>query len=146
MNIQLPDALTSHPHPIFELAGLEKIAADLAACLPDVGWVALHGDLGAGKTTLVQRLLEKFGVKERVVSPTYSLVEPYTVTERQYFHIDLYRIEAEQDLGELDLPVLVVQGLCLIEWPSVAQKILPNPVASITIKHTNESTRWLTIE
>jgi tRNA threonylcarbamoyladenosine biosynthesis protein TsaE len=146
MNFQLPDSLTVHPHPIYELAGLEKIAADLASCLPDFGWVALHGDLGAGKTTLVQRLLKKFGVKERVVSPTYSLVEPYTVTERQYFHIDLYRIEVEQDLGELDLPVLVVQGLCLIEWPAVAQKILPKPVAKITIRHTEESTRWLIIE
>jgi len=87
--------------------------------------IFLHGDLGAGKTTLVRGLLHALGYAGRVPSPTYTLVEPYEVGSLSLKHLDLYRIA---DPGELAyLGVRELTGTVLIEWPERGAHFLPEP-------------------
>lgn len=96
----------------------------LAATRPPLAVVHLHGDLGAGKSTLARALLRALGVQGPVRSPTYTLVERYPVPGGEAWHLDLYRIA---DAGELDF--LGLDGdeatLWLVEWPERGLGALP---------------------
>ena len=101
----------------------EQATADLgtalAAALPkDFGaWsILLQGDLGAGKSTLARAMLRELGHTGRAPSPTYTLVEPYSFSRGDVYHIDLYRIADANELEFLGWSDLS-DGLKLIEWP-----------------------------
>ncbi len=99
--------------------------------------IFLKGDLGSGKTTFAQIFLKKLGVVTRVKSPTYSLIEPYTTPQRQIYHLDLYRIQDQQELeflGLLDL--LSEQAIFLVEWPHLleALEIAPDLILEFSVK------------
>ncbi len=90
--------------------------------------VALEGELGAGKTTLVGGILRAYGIRGPVRSPTYTLIEPYEVAGdgRQIYHLDLYRLVDPQEVEPLGIRDLLTAGLVLlIEWPSRAAGALP---------------------
>jgi len=74
-----------------------SLAYRIAAQLQPGMIIHLHGDLGAGKTTLVRGVLNSFGYSERVKSPTYTLVEPYHIAGLDLLHFDLYRLQNEQE-------------------------------------------------
>ncbi|GAB1595883.1 tRNA (adenosine(37)-N6)-threonylcarbamoyltransferase complex ATPase subunit type 1 TsaE [Lysobacter claricitrinus] len=113
----------------FELADAEATAAlgrALARTRPARGVLHLHGDLGAGKSTLARALLRELGVTGAIRSPTYTLVERYPIAGGDALHLDLYRIG---DPGELDFlgldPADAV--LWLVEWPERGGAALPAP-------------------
>lgn len=110
-----------------EAATLE-LGAGLARTLSGGGVVYLHGDLGAGKTTLARGLLRAAGVQGTLRSPTYTLMEPYAAGGRSFLHLDLYRLadpsEVEQ-LGLRDYPVETT--VWLVEWPEKGVGFLPRP-------------------
>jgi tRNA threonylcarbamoyladenosine biosynthesis protein TsaE len=89
-------------------------------------WV-FQGEMGAGKTTLIQEILKKHGVKSTEGSPTYSLVNVYdTPSGYPIYHFDLYRLESSQEALDIGLEdMLFDDGLCLIEWPEIIKEILP---------------------
>ena len=103
-------------------AATQALARRLKAALPAEleGWtILLEGELGAGKSTFVRALIHALGHAGPVPSPTYTLVEPYTLGSGSIYHIDLYRVSSEDELeflgwGELD------DGLRLVEWPDRA--------------------------
>lgn len=100
--------------------------------------VFLHGQLGAGKTTLVRGMLRALGVRGAVRSPTYTLIEPYEVhTEgalKRVFHLDLYRLADPDELDYLGWQEMLGEGgLLLIEWPERGAAVLPPPDLSINI-------------
>jgi tRNA threonylcarbamoyladenosine biosynthesis protein TsaE len=102
-------------------------ARRLAAC-PALrhSFVQLHGDLGAGKTTLVRHLLKALGVGTRVKSPTYTVVEPYELAGLDIWHFDFYRFTDPrewEDAGFRD--IFASPGLKLAEWPEKAAGYLP---------------------
>jgi len=104
------------------------LGARLAAALPPRLVIYLEGDLGAGKTTLTRALLHAAGHEGRVRSPTYTLIEPYRLGERAYYHLDLYRLADPEELEYLGLRDLLVEPcVLLIEWPSRGQGMLPPP-------------------
>ncbi|MCY7313589.1 MAG: tRNA (adenosine(37)-N6)-threonylcarbamoyltransferase complex ATPase subunit type 1 TsaE [Pseudoxanthomonas sp.] len=96
----------------------------LAASRPEVAVVHLHGDLGAGKSTLARALLRGLGVQGAIRSPTYALVERYAIPQGEAWHLDLYRIA---DAAELDFLGLdeAEATLWLVEWPERAGSALP---------------------
>ena len=98
--------------------------------------VALEGELGAGKTTLVGGILRAWGISGPVRSPTYTLIEPYEGASRHLYHLDLYRLtdpEEVEPLGIRDL--LMASSVLLIEWPSRAKGALPRMDLTIDIAY-----------
>jgi tRNA threonylcarbamoyladenosine biosynthesis protein TsaE len=97
--------------------------------------VAISGDLGAGKTTLVQAICRGYGVTEEVTSPTYALVHEYAAPRSRVHHLDLYRLEGEADLTNIGWDdVMASGGLVLVEWPERAGARLPGHVP-IDLEH-----------
>lgn len=117
-------------------AAVIEFAAALAPPLSDGGTLYLHGDLGAGKTTLARALIAALGVRGRIKSPTYSLIESYRTDALTIHHLDLYRIA---DAGELEwLGLGDLQdgpSLILIEWPERGGDALPKPDLVIELAH-----------
>jgi len=88
--------------------------------------IYLSGDLGAGKTTLVRGLLRALGFEGRVKSPSYGLIESYTIDGRDIHHLDLYRLGHGEEIAYLGLEDLLDQdSLLLIEWPERGEGWLP---------------------
>ena len=88
--------------------------------------IALTGELGAGKTTLAQAICRGYGVTQPVTSPTYALVHEYAAPRSPVFHIDLYRIERQEDLEQIGWTDIVSSNaLVIVEWPERAGDLLP---------------------
>jgi tRNA threonylcarbamoyladenosine biosynthesis protein TsaE len=105
----------------------------------------LHGDLGAGKTTLVRHLLKALGVQGRIKSPTYAVVEPYELPALNIWHFDFYRFADPrewEDAGFRDL--FASTGLKLAEWPEKAAAMLPMADVDLHIHTLDDETRQVT--
>ncbi len=119
-------------------AATAAFATQLAAALTRVqldACISLHGDLGAGKTTWVRHLLRALGVEGRIKSPTYAVVEPYTVQAGDVWHFDFYRFSDPrewEDAGFRD--IFASPGLKLCEWPDNAAGVMPTPDLDLNIQ------------
>jgi tRNA threonylcarbamoyladenosine biosynthesis protein TsaE len=99
--------------------------------------VALSGELGAGKTTLVQAICRGYGVTERVTSPTFAIVQEYEAPRSRVYHLDLYRLERPSDLTAIGWDEIVsAHALVLIEWPEHAGDRLPLANVPIELTHS----------
>lgn len=98
--------------------------------------ICLYGDLGSGKTTLTQGLARGAGFKGRVVSPTFNLARVYKKGKRSIYHIDLYRVCADET-GDIGLEEYVndPDGICVIEWPEAGGRFYPSDCLDIRLSH-----------
>lgn len=88
--------------------------------------VALNGDLGSGKTTLVRGVLMELGVQGTIKSPTYNLVEHYKISDLDIYHFDLYRLSSIDEWFDLGFDEYFMHNsICFIEWASKAIELLP---------------------
>ena len=110
------------------------LASDLAAALPPDTVLALHGDMGVGKTTFVQGLAQGLGVKEHVTSPTFAIYTVYQGTACKLVHLDAYRLDKETQLEALLLEEYLVSPWCLaVEWPEKTGSWLPKEAWHLTL-------------
>jgi tRNA threonylcarbamoyladenosine biosynthesis protein TsaE len=106
---------------------LQEAAGDLRV------WV-FRGEMGAGKTTLIKSIAKQLGVKETVQSPTFSIVNEYSATERKVFHFDFYRIKKEEEAVDIGVEeYLYSDNFCFIEWPEKIPSLLPDAFFEIAI-------------
>ncbi|UTA53595.1 tRNA (adenosine(37)-N6)-threonylcarbamoyltransferase complex ATPase subunit type 1 TsaE [Lysobacter soli] len=108
----------------------DALGARLAMTRPAQAVVHLHGDLGAGKSTIARALLRALGVQGAIRSPTYTLVERYPLADGEAWHLDLYRIADPGELEFLGLDSADVR-LWLVEWPERGAGALPVPDLTI---------------
>ncbi|HYV97165.1 MAG TPA: tRNA (adenosine(37)-N6)-threonylcarbamoyltransferase complex ATPase subunit type 1 TsaE [Gemmatimonadaceae bacterium] len=122
--------------------GLRAYGAALGASLAAPVLVTLHGDLGAGKTTLAQAIARGAGVTSEVTSPTFALVHEYAGAKTPVFHIDLYRLSGPADLTNLGWDEIVGgNAIVLVEWPERAGTRLPRRRLDITLREESGGTR-----
>ena len=98
--------------------------------------VTITGELGAGKTTLVQAICRGYGVTEDVTSPTFALVHQYAARKSPVFHLDLYRLEKPEELTNIAWDeILSEEALVLIEWPERAAGRIPRLHVPVSLQH-----------
>jgi tRNA threonylcarbamoyladenosine biosynthesis protein TsaE len=141
---------------IYKLDQLSQVAQKLAEQLNNKAIITLTGDLGAGKTTLVKKLLNYWGVQDAILSPTFTYVNCYKNDQGQkIFHFDLYRISSLDQFLELGFDEYLHEpnSICLIEWPQIIRPVLENlenksnsVVFHLEIRHISDDARQLIIQ
>ncbi|QNH60604.1 tRNA (adenosine(37)-N6)-threonylcarbamoyltransferase complex ATPase subunit type 1 TsaE [Hymenobacter sediminicola] len=130
------------------LAALPAVAAQVLEALQSHSIVCFEGEMGAGKTTFIKALCQSMGVQDEVSSPTFALVNEYRDAQNQpIYHFDFYRLnEPVEAVGIGALEYFDSGYLCLIEWPSRIEALLPPERLLITLHVTGEESRTLQLE
>ncbi|HTQ31052.1 MAG TPA: tRNA (adenosine(37)-N6)-threonylcarbamoyltransferase complex ATPase subunit type 1 TsaE [Opitutaceae bacterium] len=112
-----------------------RLAAEFAAALPPDATVALHGDLGTGKTTFVQGLARGFGLDEAVTSPTFTIFALHRAPDRTLVHLDAYRLDDPRQIEALMLDDFLTSPWCLaVEWPEKIAAWLPDRALHVSLR------------
>ncbi len=121
----------------------QKLGADFAQKFNSIPVLALHGDLGSGKTTFIQGLAKGLGIEKKIISPTFIIMRTYQITPKTFYHVDLYRIKDEKDIRDLGLIELMKdpQNLFAIEWPEKIKSLLPQKRLDIFFEYLDENKR-----
>lgn len=111
---------------------------------------AFHGEMGAGKTTLINALCHAKGVKDVTGSPTFSIINQYTYSEngkeQSIYHIDLYRLKDEQEIVQAGVEDCVYSGsICMVEWPDKAPYLFEEEAVHVYIEHIDNNHRTVKI-
>lgn len=117
----------------------KSFAEQFAAFLEPGDFLALEGDLGAGKTTFTQGLARGLGIQKVVNSPTFTLIKEYMGTMPLY-HMDVYRVE--DDVASIGLDEYFFgEGVCVVEWASLIKPFLPDQRLTITLTRGEDESR-----
>lgn len=127
------------------LEALPAAAREFIADMGDRTVVALHGDMGAGKTTFINALCRELGVEtDPTTSPTFALVNEYRsdTTAELIYHFDLYRLESLDEAIDMGIEDYLDCGaLCLIEWPDIIDPMLPDDTIDLKITENPDGSR-----
>ncbi len=129
-----------------------KLAEQLTPKIKPGSVIALYGDLGSGKTTFTRYLVNNLGSDSRVQSPTFVIARKYKVKDNYNLkiinHLDLYRLKSTEELQDLDLEHYFVDptAITLIEWPQIAESLLPADHIKINFEYLAENTRKIYVE
>jgi len=127
----------------------EQLAAELANRLPLGSMVALHGNLGCGKTVFARGFARALGIDDYVTSPTFTIVQEYYFGEdSRFYHLDLYRISNSDDAIAfgIDEFLLDPEAYCLLEWPVRIKDLWTKQTVHVYFEHVDEEHRSIRIE
>ncbi len=129
----------THRFTLKTLDEIDKLSEEILAISGDKRVLIFKGDLGAGKTTLIQNLIGHLGCKDKVTSPTFSIVNVY---EGSINHFDLYRINSIEELEEIGFFEYLDSGqFCFIEWPELIEDYIDVPYLEINMSINENNTR-----
>ena len=129
----------------------QALGQTLGATLKPGAVVAFRGDLGSGKTCMIQGICQAFQVHDYVTSPTFILINEYGGKRAErpvpIYHFDLYRLNGEEDLEALGAEEYFYgDGVCLVEWAERAGKLLPGNRVDVALEYGGDSLRQITVE
>ena len=148
----------------------QQLGFDLAKKLRGRDVVCLHGDLGSGKTTFIQGFAKGLGITKKIISPTFIIMRQYVIPDlirnpeilkqvqddkrkggndkRNFFHVDLYRIESERDVEGLGLLEVMndPDNIVVIEWPDKIEHLLPSKRIDIIFDYVDDDKRKIVFE
>lgn len=128
--------LLSFPVNLADAAATTAFGREIGRVVQAGGVIALVGDLGAGKTTLTQGIVEGLGYEQEVTSPTFSLVQEYLGGRLEAFHFDFYRVEQEYELLDLGWDDYLDRGgVVIVEWPGLHPDLLPKHTLWLKLSH-----------
>lgn len=131
----------------YKLDGIKDAATRFWQAIGNKKVIAFHGNMGAGKTTIIHALCKLKGVKDVVGSPTFSIINEYYFPAGKIFHIDLYRLKDEEEAIRAGVEdCLYSDHICFVEWPEKAPGIFPTDTVHVSIEVVNSDTRHLTIQ
>jgi tRNA threonylcarbamoyladenosine biosynthesis protein TsaE len=131
---------------IFTLSAIQPLAAEIWLAYPTQKIFCFSGQLGAGKTTLIQALCEAKKVQDTVSSPTFSIINEYMYPGGTIYHIDLYRIKDEDEAIRAGVEDCLYSGeICLVEWPERAMGIFPAGSLRLQIETIDKTRRKIQV-
>ena len=124
----------------------KELAFKLAKNIKGGDIICLYGQLGSGKTTFVQGLVNGLGIKDKVQSPTFVVMRFYG-KKLQVAHIDLYRLESKEEVENLGLEEYFgnKDTVCVIEWPELLEDVLPSKTIRIRFDYLSKSKRKIKV-
>jgi tRNA threonylcarbamoyladenosine biosynthesis protein TsaE len=139
-----PEARLRHGVRTHSAEETQALAAAWARTLPPDCTVALHGPLGAGKTTFVQGLARGFGIAEPITSPTFTIFTLHRGPRRNLVHMDAYRLDNDREVEALMLEEFLVSPWCLaVEWPENVAPWLPADALHLDLAPAPDATHHL---
>ncbi|MBA4167093.1 MAG: tRNA (adenosine(37)-N6)-threonylcarbamoyltransferase complex ATPase subunit type 1 TsaE [Chitinophagaceae bacterium] len=131
---------------VYNLTGISEAAKNVLETIKQGKVVAFEGEMGTGKTTLIQAMCRELGVKGSMGSPTFSIINEYASGKGTIFHIDLYRCNSEEEAVRAGVEECLYSGhLCLAEWPSKAEGIFPEDTIRLSISLLDAYTRKIIV-
>lgn len=130
---------------ITSTAELNLVAKELLAFANGNKFFIFEGEMGAGKTTFIKAFCEILGVEEVVSSPTFSIVNEYQGKDDVIYHFDFYRLKNTQEAYDIGYEEYFFSNhICLIEWPSKIEELLPSHYMKVQIDIEGETDRKIT--
>jgi tRNA threonylcarbamoyladenosine biosynthesis protein TsaE len=125
----------------------QRLGSVLGRLLDGDELVCLEGELGTGKTTLIQAVGRAQGVAAPITSPTFTLVNEYQGQKGKIYHVDLYRLSSPQEIVQAGIDSYFYgDGICLLEWAEKAHAILPVQLLYLTLVHAGDDRRCVTVK
>ena len=133
---------------IDSLSELDSVAEQIISSLDGRNVVLFRGGMGAGKTTLISRIVAQLGAEDTVTSPTFALVNEYEGSDNMLiYHFDFYRIDKVEEVFDLGYEEYFYSGdLCLVEWPEKIEALIPDDIMTVKIEVEDDGQRIFTID
>lgn len=132
---------------IESLEQIQDAAKQFIAQMGTAKVFAFYGKMGAGKTTFIKAICEQLGVEDVITSPTFAIVNEYTVNHPSpiasvIYHFDFYRIKKMEEVYDMGYEDYFYSGaLCFLEWPELIEELLPEDAVRVTIQENEDGTR-----
>ena len=132
---------------VFNIDEIQNTAKKIIQLIDKYKIIAFSGELGAGKTTMINAICQELGVKQHVTSPTYSIIQEYPIDNIVIYHMDLYRIKSIDEAIDAGIEdCLNSDNLSLVEWPEKASSLFPKHTVYISLQTLSGNSRKLNVE